>query len=91
VGLAVGATTGRRATAIGAATAGVSISYLAYGLASAADSISWLRRLTPFYYDNGSNPLLHGLDLGHLGVLAAVTVILVATSVIAFDRRDLRR
>jgi ABC-2 type transport system permease protein len=89
LGLAVGAATGRRATAIGAAVAVLAVGYLVDGLAAAA-SVGWLRRLTPFYYDSGSDPLRHGVDLAHLAVLLALALLLTAGAVLAFDRRDLR-
>ncbi len=90
VGLAVGAASGSRATAIGVTIGAAAGSFLVDGFAGAVSSISWIRRLTPFYYDNGSDPLLHGVDLGHLAVLAAVSVLLTAFAVSSFDRRDLR-
>lgn len=89
-GLAVGAAGGSRATAIGVAIGAATGSFLVDGFAEAVSSLSWIRRLTPFYYDNGSDPLLHGVDLGHLTVLAALSVLLTVFAIFSFDRRDLR-
>lgn len=90
LGLAVAATTGSRATALGISIGAAVLSYLVDGFAAAAGSVSWLQRLSPFYYDSGSDPLVHGVDLAHLGVLAALAALLTATAVITFERRDVR-
>ncbi len=89
-GLAVAAATGSRAAALGGAIAAAAGSYLIDGLTGAIGSISWFRRLTPFYYDNASDPLSHGVDAAHLAVLAGLSLLLAGAAVVAFDRRDLR-
>ena len=89
IGLAVGSATGRRAAAIGVAVATLALSYLVDGLA-AATAVGWVRRLTPFYYDSGSDPLRNGVDVAHLAVLLALSVLLAAGAVLGFERRDLR-
>ncbi len=89
-GLAVAAATGSRSTAIGVAVAVAAGSYLVDGFTGAIASISWIRRLTPFYYDNANDPLSHGVDAAHLAVLAGLSLLLAGAAVVAFDRRDIR-
>ena len=47
------------------------------------------RRLSPFYCYIGSDPLVNGLDLNHVLVLIARTVICVGLALWLFERRDL--
>jgi len=88
--LAVGAATGRRATALavggGAAVGG----YVIHGL---SETVSWLgpwKWISPFHYYLDSDPLHHGFHFGYLGVLLAASALLVAVALVTFDRRDVR-
>lgn len=47
-------------------------------------------RVSPFYYYSHHLPLDHGFAWGYLGVLVGASAVLVAGSVWAFERRDLR-
>ncbi|MFC9970757.1 ABC transporter permease subunit [Spirillospora sp. NPDC127200] len=88
---AVGAATGKgRATVFGI-TAGAGV--LAYAVNGFAPQIGadWLRHLTPFHYYIGGEPLKNGLQYTDAGVLAAVTVALIAVGAWRFGRRDLGR
>jgi ABC-2 type transport system permease protein len=89
VALAVGAGTGRRGLAVGVTTALAAGSYLIDVLALSVGGITWLQRLTPFYYYRASEPLVNGLDPLHAVVLASITPIAIAVGTWAFDRRDL--
>jgi hypothetical protein len=42
------------------------------------------------YYYYEADPLRHGLDLGHVGVLLAVTVVLLLIGVMTVGKRDLQ-
>jgi ABC-2 type transport system permease protein len=53
-------------------------------------ALAWLKYLSPFYYYAGHDPLTQGIDVGDLGVLAAVAIALTALGILAFERRDLR-
>jgi hypothetical protein len=53
------------------------------------DVLEPLRRASPFYHYAASDPLRHGLDAGHVGVLLTIIVIACTLAPIAFDRRDL--
>ena len=54
---------------------------------SMADVVQWL----PFYYYLGNDPLNNGLDWSHAAILAGLAVVLIALSVLLFERRDLRQ
>ena len=47
------------------------------------------RKLSPFYYYMGADPLTNGLDPVHAGVLIALTVAFLAVALVTFERRDL--
>ncbi|MDQ2742613.1 MAG: ABC transporter permease [Chloroflexota bacterium] len=86
--LAMGAAVGRRGPVF-AATAVVGVlTYLANTLAPQVGAVAWLQKLSPFYYYAGGQPLRHGVQLGGIGVLAAVSAALVAAGAVAFERRD---
>ncbi|WP_198652829.1 ABC transporter permease subunit [Actinocorallia populi] len=88
---AIGAATGKgRATVFGAA-AGIGV--LAYAVNGFAPQIGAdrLRRLTPFHYYIGGEPLKNGLPLADVCVLAAVTAVLLGAGTWRFARRDLGR
>jgi ABC-2 type transport system permease protein len=90
LGLALSGATGQRSVAMGGAAAVAVLMYLVNGFAPAIDGLHWLKYLTLFYYYEGQDPLTTGVHPGGLLVLLAVTVLLVAAGVWAFERRDLR-
>jgi len=55
-----------------------------------SDQLADYARWSPFYYYLTSDPLNTGMHWGHAGVLAALTVVLLAAAVAFFNRRDLR-
>jgi beta-exotoxin I transport system permease protein len=88
--LAIGCGTGHPGTASGITAAVAIAGWLINGFAPLAHSIEWLKYLSPFYYYAGSDPLTHGVDVAHLGVLAVVTLALVVVAVTTIERRDIR-
>lgn len=86
--LAVGAASGRRGLATGLSAGLAVASYLASTLATMVEEIAWMERLSPFYYATGAEPLRYGVQAGDAAILLAVTVILIAGAVVAFNRRD---
>jgi ABC-2 type transport system permease protein len=90
VALALGAATGRPGVASGVAAAVALVGWLINGFAPLVDSIDWLKYLSPFYYYAGSDPLTHGVDVGHLAVLGVVTLVLTAGAAVSIERRDIR-
>ena len=88
--LMIGAWTGNKTKASGV-TAGVMIlSYFAVGLLPLIDGLSGLARIFPWYYFDSSDPVMNGVDWGHIGILAALSVGFVIAAVVGVNRRDLR-
>ena len=89
--LALSAGTGSTKVAIfGAVGAGL-VLHILNGLALLNDSVAGAARWSPFHYYLGSDPLNNGMDWGNGAVLAGLTVVLLALSVILFQRRDIRQ
>jgi len=88
--LALAAATGRRALASGGAAGFALLGFLINGFAPLVDGAGWLKYLSPFYYYAGSDPIGSGLDLGHLAILAAVSLALTVVALVGISRRDLR-
>jgi ABC-2 type transport system permease protein len=87
---AIGAWTGNSGTASGA-TAGVMIvSMLAAGLFPFVDGFEGVAKAFPWYYFDGSQPVVNGIDWGHIGVLLAGSAVFVVAAVIGVNRRDLK-
>ena len=59
------------------------------GLAPLVDEISWMQKLTPFFWLQDPNPLANGLDPASTGIFVAATAILLTVAVWAFNRRDI--
>jgi len=87
--LALGGATGRRGLALGIAAAVAAGAYVLNGLAPLVDPLVPLRRLSPFYYAVGADPLRHGLDPVHVAVLLVATLTLLLAALAALDRRDI--
>lgn len=89
VAFAVGGITGRRGLSIGVASAAAVASYVLNVSGAIVDFMEPTRWISPFYYYNGSTPLIHGLNLAHAGALIAIVTALAVASYFAFQRRDL--
>lgn len=90
VALALAALTGRRALAIGSAAAFALLGFLLNGLAPLVDTIQWLKYVSIFYYYEGNDPIVNGVDARDLAVLGAAALALTALAVGGFRDRDLR-
>jgi ABC-2 type transport system permease protein len=86
---AIGAGTGRRAPALGGAAGIAVLAYLANSVIPQVHGLEWTRRISPFHWYLGGEPLKHGLQVGDSALLLAVTVALVAAGTWAFNRRDI--
>ena len=91
IALVLGAATGRTGTAIFGATGLALIAFVANGLLPFSESLSGLVKWQPFYYYLSSDPLLNGMNWGHGAVLTVLVILLIALSVVLFQRRDLRQ
>lgn len=64
-------------------------SYFFNSLGMSIKSLEPYRKLSPFYYFIGADPLANGLNWGHAAVLIILTLVFLGLAVIAFNRRDL--
>jgi ABC-2 type transport system permease protein len=90
VPLALGAGTGRRSLANGAAAGVAILGWLTNGLAPLVSAISWLKYLSLFYYYEGNDPLARGVDIAHVIILGAFAMLLAVVAAIFIEHRDLR-
>ena len=89
VTFAVGAVTGRRATALGVGAAIAVGSYMANAIAPMAEGAEWLETISPFSWYAAGEPLTSGVDPLGYALLLVLTVLAGAVAVSSFDRRDL--
>ena len=88
--LAIGAWTGNRGMAAGITTGVMIVSIFATGLIPLIEGWEDLARIFPWYYLNSSEPLLNGVDWGHIGILTGFTALFFVISIIGINRRDLK-
>jgi len=88
--MALGAWTGKRTVASGTAVTVLLVSLFAAGLLPLIEGVENLAKAFPWYYYEGSQPVLNGIDWGHLSVLIGATVLLAGASFVVVNRRDLR-
>lgn len=85
----LGAAMGRRALAGGITAALAVLAYVVNGLAPLVDLIGSLRVYSPWYHYADSAPLTTGLHPTNVGVLLAITAVLVLVAPLPLRRRDL--
>ncbi len=90
VAIAVGAGTGRRSLATGAAAAVGVVGWLINSFAPLVGAIAWLKYLSPFYYYAGHDPLTQGVDITGVIVLGVASLLLTGLGMAGIERRDLR-
>ncbi|MFZ0493709.1 MAG: ABC transporter permease subunit [Acidimicrobiia bacterium] len=90
VGFAVGAATGRRAAGLGAGAAVIVFGFVANGLLPQIRGFEWTRTLSPYHWLVDGRPLANGLQIGHVMLMAGLTIVLVAAGTWFFDRRDVQ-
>ncbi len=89
LGFAVGAATGNRGAAIAAATVFVVLGFATQLVGSAAQSLSWLRDVSPWYWLINANPLTNAPGLLDTAVPLAIAAVLTGVGIVWFQRRDL--
>jgi ABC-2 type transport system permease protein len=87
--LALGCTSGNRGLSMGVASGVAVATYFLNSLAPVVEVLEPYRRLSPFYYFIGADPLKNGLNPGHAAVLIGLTAVLLVVALFAFERRDL--
>ncbi len=86
----IGAWTGDRSRASGIAAGVMAVSYVAVGILPLIDAASGAARFFPWYYFDSSDPVVNGIEWGHLGVLGGCSIAFAVAAVVGVDRRDLR-
>lgn len=89
--LALSAATGRTRIAVYGTVGAAFTSHLLNSFLPLSDSLAGWARFMPHYYSLSSDPLNRGMHWGHAALLASVVVMLIASAVFAFNRRDLRQ
>lgn len=88
--LSIGSWTGRGTMASGISVGLLLISFLAAGLLPLVERLEDLAKIFPWYYFNSSQPLVNGIDWGHLAVLVGAIAVLGALAFVGVGRRDLK-
>ena len=89
IALAVGAVTGRRTWAIGAASGVAVLGYAFDALGNMNQNVEWLQPFSPYHWTFGNAPLSTGFDWGGLALLWGLSVVLIAVAAWALARRDI--
>jgi beta-exotoxin I transport system permease protein len=84
-----GATLANRGAAAAVAIGAVVVGYFVYTLGATVGVLETPRRLTPFYWCEGSYVLVHGLDPLRIGGTLLLAAALLGLALLAFQRRDL--
>jgi ABC-2 type transport system permease protein len=87
---AVGGLGGSRGVAVGIAILVLIGGYVANFLFPLSDSLAGLRRISPWYWAIGEQPVSDGIAWPWFSLLVSVTAILVALGTAAVGRRDIR-
>ncbi len=88
--MAIGAWTGKAGLASGITAGVMIISLFAAGLLPLVEGWESGAKAFPWYYYEGSSPVLNGMNWGHLAVLFVAIAVLGALAVVGVNRRDLR-
>ncbi|RLE14704.1 MAG: hypothetical protein DRJ28_05300 [Actinobacteria bacterium] len=89
--LGLGAATGRIRVAVFGTVGIALVLYVLNAFLPFNDTLAGYAKWSPFYYYLSSDPLNNGMHWGHGAVLTALTVGLVLSAVVLFERRDLRQ
>jgi ABC-2 type transport system permease protein len=89
ISLLVGALTGRKGIALGLAMAVAVAAYLLYSLAPLVKALDRWLPVNPFQWTVGNDPIRNGMDRGYAITLLLITICLILSAVVAFNRRDI--
>ncbi|MEX2293967.1 MAG: ABC transporter permease subunit [Acidimicrobiales bacterium] len=90
VGFAIGGSGGSRGTSVGLTVLVLMAGYIASFVLPIAPALEGARKVSPWYWALGSQPVTDGVQAPWFLLLVAATVVLVAVGAIAVDRRDIR-
>jgi ABC-2 type transport system permease protein len=90
VGFAAGAAGLTRGRSVALAVAVLVAGYVLDFVVPLADGLRWGRRLSPWWWAIGEQPVSDGVDLGGLVLVLAVSSVLVVAGLLRLTRRDIR-
>ena len=88
--LAIGAITGNKGTATGVTTGIMVLSFFGVGFLPLVEGGEAASKILPWYYFDGSDPVMNGVAWGHLALLGGGSVLLLVAATVGFNRRDLK-
>ena len=88
--MAIGAMSGNKGTATGLTTAILALGFIAVGFLPLVEGGEEIRKVLPWYYFDGGDPVNNGILWGHVVLLMAGSVLFVVVAVVGFNRRDLK-
>ena len=88
--LAIGAWTGRTGVASGVSAGVLAVSFFAVGILPIIEGAENWAKVFPWYYFAGSDPLMNGVDWGHVSILGGASAALFVVAFVGVNRRDLR-
>ena len=88
--LAIGAWTGRTGVASGVSAGVLAVSFFAVGILPIIEGAENWAKIFPWYYFAGSDPLMNGVDWGHIAILGGASAALFVVAFVGVNRRDLR-
>jgi ABC-2 type transport system permease protein len=88
--MAIGAWTGSRGAAAGTAAGVMVVSFVAAGVLPLFAWGKTVVKVFPWYYFNGSDPLINGVQWWHMSVLLGASAFLVGIALVGVTRRDLK-
>lgn len=88
--MAIGAWTGNRGAAAGTAASIMVLGFLATGVLPLFKWGKNVVKIFPWYYFNGSNPLINGVQRWHAAVLLGCSLLFATAAVVGVNRRDLK-
>lgn len=86
----IGAWTGERSRASGVTVTVMLLSFFAVGILPLIEGAADLARIFPWYYFDSSDPVVSGVEWGHIALLGGLSIAFVALAVVGVNRRDLR-
>jgi ABC-2 type transport system permease protein len=89
--LAVSTWTGNRSLGSGVAVVVMIIGYLGASIFPLIENLADWAKIFPWYYFNGSNPVVNGTDWGDVSVMAGMIIFFFALAFVGVVRRDLKQ
>ncbi len=88
--VAIGAWTGSKGSASGITAGVLVVSFFAVGFLPMLEGYEDVAKAFPWYYFNSSNPVLNGIEWGHVAALLGGTVAFAVAALVGVNRRDLK-